>query len=302
MTDSRPPSGSQPARRALAWCAGNRHFLAAAAILAATAIGWSWVISALKIVMIKKAVPWPPGVRVNSETFRIESMPQVFGPYFLAADGELNPPPDGKADGEVELTDDILQALGMATAMDKVRVKDRRSNWYTARIYVDTRKAPGRPYRLWQLEVTFYTGALDKVPHVPERCLAAAGARVTESNRVSIHAPGAPSPWDGQIPLDRTVYQVWNDRSLQVDQYVQYHVFSFNGVPEPSWKRVRLKLNSPFIRYCYFAKIQIAPLSTVSDPAEADREVADFAGYFLPSVLRMLPMPDAVRDLNAPPE
>ena len=288
---------------ALRWCRRNTHFLIAVLVLGGTAIGWGWATGALEWVMHKEAVPWPSAVRVNTKEFRLESLPQALGPYFLAADGELFRNPDGssqrdgKPDGEIRFDENLMEELKIGTPLDKMRVAERRSNWYVSRLYVDPRKNPGEPYRFWQLDVTYYTGGLDKVPHVPERCLAAAGATVLDGNDVMFRAPGMPEPWDGDIPFRATRFERRDPDRFRTDQFVQYYAFSLNGRPQSSWKVVRLLLNDPRLRYCYFAKIQLAPRNPTNDFAQADKATADFASHCLPSVLRMLPMPRDIESL-----
>jgi len=290
----------RPSQRTAERRAGWIHVGIAAAILAISAVSWTATKNAMKWVFHKQAVPWAADVRVNEEEFRLTSLPEAFGPYMLAADGELDGDKDGQPDGEIKITGDVLAALKIGTSLDKSRVSERESNWYVSRIYIDTRKKPGEPYRAWRLDVTYYTGGLDKVPHVPERCLAAAGAKGIKSKQVTIHAPGAPKPWDGEINLQQTQYSVQSPGTFVTTARADYYIFSLNGMPEDSWEMVRLKLNYPWLRHCYFAKIQFTPLNGISDSAEAQREVEDFAAYFLPSVLRMLPMPPDVERLGGP--
>jgi len=289
------PSPPRAERRA-----GWIHVGIAAAILAISAVSWTATKNAMKWVFHKQAVPWPPSVRVNEEEFRLTSLPEAFGPYVRAADGELEDHEDGRPDGEVIITGDVLAALKIGTSLDKGRVSERESNWYVSRIYIDTRKRPGQPYRLWRLDVTYYTGGLDKVPHVPERCLAAAGAKGIKSKQVTLHVPGAPKPWDSKLKWQQTRYTAQTPGTFEATARADYYIFSLNGHPQDSWEMVRLELNYPWIRHCYFAKIQFTPLNGISDSAEAHREVEKFAAYFLPEVLRMLPMPSDVERLNEP--
>lgn len=65
---------------------------------------------------------------------------------------------------------------------------------YLTRQYVEkTPPAGGRP-RLLQLHAAYYTGAIDTVPHVPERCFIGAGMTLTGG------------PWVIQVPMDTSLW------------------------------------------------------------------------------------------------
>lgn len=276
------------AKSALSWCWKERHFLIAALILAITAFGWDLALGKLRWVMRKEPVPWPKGVLV-SEDFRLLTLPEQLGPYVLAERGDL------------DLEEEDLELLGVGTSQDKDRHAQRRSNWYNVRIYRDTRKAPGEPYSVWRLEVYYYTGGLDTVPHVPERCLVVGGATTldSESENIPFKVPAARKPWDNAIAFRKVPYEKSDRLRLNQQRYVTYYIFSLNGKPEQSWEVVRVTLMHPLVRYCYFAKIQFAPLNEIVDSDEADKSAEDFVNFFLPSVLRTLPMPNDVQKLNS---
>ena len=283
-----PAISSKPAR---AWV----HFFVAVGILTVTLVGWNWMIAKLQWVTRKEAVPWPPAVRVDAQC-RLESFPTVCGPFVLAEDGELEGTTDGKPDGEIVLKDDVMESLRINTARDKMNLAERKSNWYLTRVYRDSRvQLPNDPARFWRLEIFYYTGGLDKVPHVPERCLVAGGAAlVTDlSGGITFQVDGD-KPWNGPVPFHRTGYEVSDRLRLNSRQYVQYYTFSLNGRPEDLWEKVRLKLSDPRLRYCYFAKVQFAPLGEVVDVKRTDQTAQEFVQNIMTTVLNMLPMPQDV--------
>ena len=308
MTESAPatsPSDSQPRTGVLAWSRANRHFLLAAAILVLAGAGWNAMVAAIGIVTLKEPVPWPAGVEVD-EGFRTTSLPEAFGPYqFVSQDGELDvdrkgdPVRDGKPDGLAVITKDTMELLGIGTYADEQNLPGRKSNWYSIRTYRDSRLPPSHPLRYWQLDVYYYTGGVDLVPHVPETCAVAGGADYIGTTDLDVPAaPGTPAPWaDRSVPFRRALFQ--QNRT----PFVQYYVFSLNGRPENDRKWVRWSLASPFVRHAYFAKIQFAPKPAppryvMASPAESDAAARDFATHFLPYVLKALPMPDDVQRLD----
>ena len=278
----------------------NRHFLIAVSVLSLATVGWYGVVKGRNLATTKEAVEWPEGLEVDGDC-RAISIPDRVGPYVLAEDGELEkdenraPKFDGRPDGEVVLPDDVLESLKINTVLDRRRLDERKSNWYFVGIYRDTRQeGPRAPRRYWRVEVFYYTGGLDTVPHVPERCLVAGGATLLGSDGVEFHVPSARPPWDKPLTFQRTRYEVPDRLGLSSYRYAQYYAFSLNGKPEESWKRVRLTLSYPWVRRCYFAKFQFAPLGSITDQAETDRAAEDIVRHFIPVLQDVLPMPDAV--------
>lgn len=274
-------------------------FWVAALILAGSWAGWDAAVRKLNLALIKEPVPWPKAVAVDATTFRLTSFPSNVGPFALLRDNEVPNLP-----GEYILKDNELETLKIGTREDKNKISQRSSNWYLSRFYRDTRKDLREPYALWQLDVYYYTGSVDKIPHVAERCGVAAGATLVPNLSKGVHFPAfsAPAPWGNAKGLEfhRTVLEKTDDLQLATRQNAVFHIFSFNGTPESDWKVVRGKLaTSFFTKHCYFAKIQFSPLSPVSDLAEADRKAAEFASFFMPSVAQTLPMPEDVEKLNS---
>ena len=290
--------GRSALARALSWCRAERHFLTAAMVLAVTTAGWGLATRFLKWAVHKEPVPWPADVVIDND-FRLVNFPDKLGPYVLAADGELEGKLDGKPDGQVALRPDVMESLKIGTALDKERIGERQSNWHMVRTYRDSRvTVPNGAYKYWRLELYYYTGGLDTVPHVPERCLVAGGTRLISVKTIRFSIPAARKPWDEPIDFKVARYEVSDQRQMETRQYVQYYVFSLNGEPEDSWEKVRVKLTNPFVRHCYFAKIQFAPLGEVTDPEQAGKSAEDFLNTILPSALQVLPMPDDMQRLR----
>jgi len=282
-------------------CAANRHFLIAVVVLGGSWLGWRIAVEALKVVTDKEAVAWPVGVRVDQSDFRILSLPTVLGPFRLAEDGELyknkdgTPKLDGIPDGETVIVENVMELLKIGTSRDAKMVSRRKSNWYLSRRYVDTRKKRGEAFWLWSLDMAYYTGGLDMVPHVPERCLIAAGMTLLGGDDVRLHVPRAPEPWNVPITFRRIRYEV----PRLSRRGAQYYVFSLNGYPEAKWTAVRSKLSRPWGKYAYFAKIQFEPVGQVTDMNKADDVANEFMGYVLPEALKTLPTPQDLERLES---
>ena len=245
------------------------------------------------------------------------AMPDKMGPFeYVSADGELYPGKkpgtyveDGKPDGQAEFDEELMSLLKIGTPTDTHNLPLRQSNWLSVRIYRDTRRPVGDPLRYWRLEVYYYTGGVDLVPHVPEKCAVASGADWMGTTPLPVVLPGETEPWGPKpLPLRRALFSKTDGGYTQ--QFLQYYIFSFNGRPMYDRNQVRWALGNLFVKHAYFAKIQFAPLPVpywagnrlagqLPDPAEADKGAADFAEHFMPSILKMLPMPQEIARLDA---
>ncbi len=279
------------------------HFGIAAGVLLIAVSGFAVAVQYLEGALHKEPVPWPEGTRV-SDDFRLLGFPRQFGP--------TNPEGGSprfrllEREGETVLEDDILDSLGIGRPIDGRRLPHRMSNWYMIRRYEDTAQPEDSPYRYWQLEAYYYTGEHRTVPHVPERCLPAAGAEPVSgrSGSVNFAVSGlshAGSAWDdGPLRFQRAAYSTTTGRMQQDRLMAVYYVFSFNGEPEHSWEAMRRHLVSPWIRYSYFAKVQFAPLGPgdIEDFDEADGAAEEFVSHALPHVLEHFPTVEDVRALS----
>jgi len=279
-----PETAVADASAAPSWAGRNVHFLIAVAVLAAATGWWQFAKNYLQWALQKQAVPWPAAVRVGDD-FRLLSLPEKIGPLVLAEGGEQI------------LPEDIRTTLGVGTGYDRTRYGSRSSNWYVVRVYRDTRMRDSRaPYALWQLSVTYYTGAMDTVPHVPGVCLAQAGHRIIAIDTAEFHVPAARDGWDRPMKVVRTQFE---KPGIVSEPQMEYSLFSLNGRPEHSWVQVRAELAKPWVRHCYFASITFSPLCAVRDVAEADRQAGEFLNLVLPATLEALPSPQDVQGAAA---
>jgi hypothetical protein len=306
MSEQARTPATTSASSVLSWCGANRHFVVAAVLLGATAAGWSVAVRVLKIATRKSAVVWAKGVEVDG-TFRMTTLPDRMGPYELVtADGEVyhdqgKPVIDGKPDGVPEMPKDVMELLKIGTSTDESNLAERKSNWLSVRIYRDSRLPKQHPLRYWRLEVYYYTGGVDLVPHVPEICAVAGGATHLRTEELGISVPGSAGAWGaGAIAFRRALFERTN-RKGQAARFVQYYTFSLNGKPESRREMVRLRLTNPFVRHAYFAKIQFSPVPVyvLPRPEEADAGAAEFVRSFLPHVLASLPTAADIEALDA---
>ncbi|MHC4561188.1 MAG: hypothetical protein ACYS8X_00265 [Planctomycetota bacterium] len=247
----------------------------------------------------KLPVVWPQGVEVD-DAFRNLSLVQSAGPFQIVEPGDPKHLSNDEHDGADRIfKSDLMSLLGIGGAADRRRYPLRQSNWYISRIYVDSR-ATGRnsPFRYWRLDVYYYTGLRDSVPHVPEICQEAGGATVTSEN-VFFDIPAGTSPWRERVGFRRVISER-TARNGTSARAVEYYIFSVNGRPLNERIDTRIALNMPTVRHSYFAKIQFGPIPdrTIRDIEEVDRRAEEFMQHLLPHVLGMLPTKEDIRKLD----
>lgn len=268
------------------------HFGVASTILLAAAICFHAAVRLLKIHLVKAAVPSPRSAKVDEHW--LESFPARIGPYVLAPEVEMPKPADGDSDGHRKATKDELKELGTSK---------HPFNWYYSAYYRDTRVGGSFEEgtgRYFLLDVTYYTGLVDPVPHVPEICLFAGGFTplAGESGSLRVDLPDLPGPWESwrNIEVRRAAY-VRRRGGVEI-RSSQYYVFSMNGQATNSRNAVRWKLTLPWKHYCYFAKVQAATLRPEKTAEASDRVCAEFLRHAIPEVLRFLPSAADVKRLE----
>jgi hypothetical protein len=188
---------------------------------------------------------------------------------------------------------------------------------YLSRNYVEKSADPESARRL-DFHVAYYTGMVDTVPHVPERCLVGAGLSLVggpwmvplklehEGWRPMPHGPG-----EGENPTGRPVYttRLSNEYStaapgmrvplpfgvspdsppmLRVTEYADQsgrklyfgYFFIANGELATSAEQVRLRAFDLHNDYAYYLKLQFG-----SPAARSPEELAETAGDFLGDML-----------------
>lgn len=293
------PAGGKPRR-------SNLAFFIAVIVLAGGAVSLQAVVRMNKWVLTKQ----PIGLRAPLTT-----IPDAFGPlgedfrprFRIVKDA------DGKVIGkEPRLPADAEDALG--------------TTQYIAWQYRDHTKSKDEPGAFIRIHVPYYTGTIDTVPHVPERCFVAGGATPTDKRviRVPLVSPqilgsgGDDAPVTARTAMARTVtlptdrvpvtFVTFQHENRELDAYHVGYFFAANGGFEASPDGVRLLAFNLFDTHAYWAKVEVMAYQVVTTkmgerglvPArvgveETSRIVGEFLSYALPEVMWCLPDWDAVR-------
>jgi hypothetical protein len=147
------------------------------------------------------------------------------------------------------------------------------------------------PQAVISAAVTYYTGLVDTVAHVPERCYIADGYDVTHSDQRTADLHGA-SGWHHTVSYQFLNFQD-STGARPVVRNVGY-MFHVNGTYESSSWGVRARLQDLRERYGYYAKVELmtqAPAS-LQGPAVSEasaKAMEDFLAAALPDVENCLP-------------
>ncbi len=142
----------------------GRHitaFVVALGVMGAGAAGFSAAISKYRLHLRKLEIHPPGGRQLSQLPTRV---------------------PGWERQGGDQIEDaDVLEVLG--------------TDNYVSRVYVETDpKDPRKPFRI-DVHAAYYTGMIDTVPHVPERCFVGGGLQQASSSRVM------------DLPLDTSLWQ-----------------------------------------------------------------------------------------------
>lgn len=285
MSDD-PNGGGNDARREFAAAFRSRGFVLVLGVMLCAALGLNTAQRAMKLHFQKERV----------ELRRtLDRLPAELGPWLKVVDTQLG--------------DDVEHTLA---------TKD-----YVQRTYVDTRKlrdaaevaelkalsGAAREQRVEQirqrdasavvnLHVAYYTGLIDTVAHVPERCYVAGGYNPENADVVALAAfPNVP----GRSPNLKVKYAEYRDRARpqQPVRDIAY-CFQVNGKYEfDSIKGVRFRLQNIFEKYGYYAKIELATFLG-DDTKRAQSTMADFLSFAMPEIELCLPDWHAITGQDAP--
>ena len=236
-------------------------------ILLMGVIGLNAAVGATQTVLIKEPVPLRKGLYL---------LPKKVGSWEMFKD-------HGRVSTEQE------EALG--------------TREYISRIYRDVTQPDGVPGSYVELHTAYYTGTPDTVPHVPDRCFVAGGARGTTS-RGTLLLTGPQyhkeaSGWSAkskllsapvhlpQTHIDSTMFTFSHPEAPSRYHNVAYF-FAANGKYLRSPDLVRFHGFDPRDRYSYYCKIEVR-VYDIKDPQQAVERASSFFSAMMPEIMACLP-------------
>jgi hypothetical protein len=206
---------------------------------------------------------------------------------------------------------------GADSVFNDILIEELGTRRYLDRIYT---KGVGVDARSLHLHIAYYTGTIDAVPHIPERCWAVGGMELTRNSEPRAIAidrsawkvqdfPGQKSypvvdlvdPVTANIesvtmPLGDLVattieFQAPKDPSIR---QVGGYFFIANGRLESNSYGVRQAAFNLTDRYAYYCKVQITKKGRVNGADESlvepfTQDAAELLSLVLPEVMRCLP-------------
>jgi hypothetical protein len=134
--------------------------------------------------------------------------------------------------------------------------------------------SPTASPRACSLSVTYYTGVVDQVPHVPEECFFQGAFTQASDDFLDMKLPTLGET----IQVRRLSFYPPRDFSSRT---FVYYTICVNGEFSGQREKVRLQMSNPFASHLYYSKVEVAIKeqleSRIEDLDEAARTVLDRA-------------------------
>jgi exosortase/archaeosortase family protein len=281
-----PDKGLKPWLRRIMPSLRERHFVIAATTMLVLAASWSIVNATVGAFFVKHPIP----LKQALDRFPLE---------IASSDGNVWRVPEKYRKEAYVIPPEIEKTLGAkhptrlrdggawAEGGEAKGVKDSADlllqPQYIQRIYILTDES-GRvadPRMTAYFFISYYTGEPDNVPHVPERCYLGSG------HTQNVDVSGFPKLDIGmEKPLNVRRVQFIGQESITQRQIVSnvIYFFGFNGEFSGDHREVRLKLNSPFGKYAYYAKVEVK-FPGIEDDQVHERAAEKLLADFVPIVV-----------------
>jgi hypothetical protein len=272
--------------RALSRVLRQPAFLAAFVVLLVAAVGLNASVQFLKLHFKKQPVPLARPLTL---------VPDRFGPWVQVT-------PDKAIDHEIQDvlgTDQYIFREYIDERIAGSDVKDRFKALASDELRQDLLSKLRAQHRdsVVNLAVTYYTGMVDTVAHVPDRCYIADGyePRPEENDKpfwtIGRDLPAHAKPLDGnKLPSDDIQVRYINfEDQTGTNKLVRSVAYFFhtNGSWAASPIDVRLKLQNIRERYGYYAKVEVMTLE--GDSKKSAAVMTDFLSAALPEIYRCMP-------------
>lgn len=257
-------------------------FLVVALVLLISATSLTAVVERLDLHFKKQPVPLEKPLLVG--------VPKEFGPWVMASIDETMSAEIEEAMG----TDQYLtryylnrDVLGDLVPDDILKLSGDRLNQI---IGVALQK---HPEAVVKLHMAYYTGSVDTVPHVPDRCMVAGGFDPVDPRAVTWDVLPTEEPGEYDETKLRFVEFRGKDVAGDGPAFNVAYFFQVNGDYEhDAIGGVRARLMSLQERHAYFCKIEL--LCIHSDASAAEQGMQDFLRHAMPALEEALPDWDAL--------
>lgn len=200
--------------------------------------------------------------------------------------------------------------IGEAEPLEKDVEDELGTDNYITRYYRDTRLPESDPAAVASVHLAYYTGMIDTVPHVPDRCWVAGGVEPVDARTIDLvlDVPDAESaaegaglvapvqladPVDGRqqvrLPGESVEVRTFAGTDPESRQFVSAtYFFVANGSFYASPNQVRFLAFDMHDKYSYYCKVEVRFLK-LTDPAEIEQRTTVFLSEVLPEIMACLP-------------
>ena len=260
-------------------------FAVAAGLLTASAVGLNVAVAHLQLAFLKQPVPLAQP---------LDTVPAKVGHWVqVSKDEPLDHAVQETLGTDVYIFRDYANAQ-VVPAADLARFDGLEAN-ARKRLVADLQQR--YPDAVVSVAVTYYTGKVDTVAHVPERCYMADGWDASASETVdlslgdSFHGNGGAHT----VKASLLTFQDRTDAARSTRQVGYFFLADGEYLPDPV--SVRRKLQDLFVKSAFYSKVEFA--ATIPDRDRCERVMADFLSDLMPDVQRCYPDWNAVVAGNA---
>ena len=263
-------------------------FVVVFVLLGVSAISLNFATDFLKLHFRKRALP----LRIELDS--AEGIPQAVGHWVqIGADPPLNP----DVEHILGATRHIQRTYVNADVVGQTVADHLNGMMPDEQLRALGEIARADPTAILRAGVYYYTGLVDTVAHIPERCMIGDGFDMSSSEPQRAQKLGKYS--DGTDRVVDLSYASFNDETGQGRQSRNVaYLFHVNGHYEGDSLGVRRSLQNLFEPYGYYAKVEVESIIPAytgdSDAAQKLKEqslsaIKDFLSAMLPEVERCLP-------------
>jgi hypothetical protein len=245
-------------------------FIAVATILLIAAVGLNATVSTLKLRFQKKPV------ELSVYGKELTTLPMDLGPWKMVShDGRLNEDVEHALGTKQyvfrDYVDERIAGPDMVRRLREMNDEDRFRALYELQ--------SSRKTAVVNLAVTYYTGMVDTVAHVPDRCYIADGYQPTEY----VHKTWPTKPSDTAVRFITFEDQTGMGK---IARNVAYF-FIVNDQQTSDPLGVRMALQNLAEEHGYYSKVEL--MVARADARTAEATMADFMTYAKPEIMSCLP-------------
>ena len=260
-------------------------FVLAFAILGISALGLNVCTDYLKLHYRKQAV----NLRVSALD-AAEGIPDRFGKWVHV---DTDKPLDPAVEDALGTSRYVMRKYVNAELVGEARVKSALALVGEEREKAVAQLESEFPLAVLHVSITYYTGLVDTVAHIPDRCFLADGFEVSRydtmrDRAVGVYADASPRK------LDYRMINFEDESGRGRAPATVAYLFNVNGHYESDPLAVRRRLQNLFERYGYYAKVEVMAPGQAGLPADEARvratgAIEDLLSSLLPEVERCLP-------------